>query len=223
MYCWTCRFVSGLVGNARIPELRWRIGKAVCAVAILLGWGYYVTESWNPLGQSVRVWARCCGPKHLRTVRESETNMAMFHLSKAVLHKYTFNALNEGPRPPLSWRELIHDTGGYAGPHLPGTLTRAYRFLERPFDPWGRPWVFRIVQIGHRSDSVDVEFTYGSLGPDGLECEKKSRDYETARRMCDDLIKIQRLWHVPLSIIPEDIPVETRVPEVFTVPRVLWN
>ena len=208
MHHWTIGFLRGLIHANQVISIRWRIGGAVFAAVILWSCGYYLTESANPLRQVGGVWARCCGPKHLRTVRESETNMATFHLSHAIRNTYSNDALKAGLTLPRSWPELIRGTGGYAGSHMAGTLNRAYPFLAKPVDPWGRPWIFRIsVRRTPYDDLVDFEITFGSMGPDGRECLPVAVSGQDRRNTCDDLISTRSLILVPVSRIPPSVPI----------------
>lgn len=200
------------VSERAAQPVRWRTFGIFATALVLWCWGYYVTEEQSPLGQPVRVWARGFGHKYQRTVRESETNIALFHLSHAVLDAYSYDMLKKGRTLPVAWPELIRDTGDYAGSHMAGTLTRAYPFLAKPVDPWGRPWVFRLEETWRSSvdDLVDLKFTFGSLGPDGQECDSQEVNYDTRRRTCDDLLITKRFLGVPLSSVPSGIPVNSR-------------
>lgn len=224
-----CRLLDVMrpqAGTNRGLSRRWWWCGIVSVVIALWSWGYFFTEASSPIRQAGAVWARCFGNKYQRTIRESDTNIAVFHLSYAIQNTYSLDAMQAGRMLPLSWPELIRDTGGYAGSHMAGTLIRAYPFLAKPVDPWGRPWVFRLEEIGRSSGDnfVELNVTIGSLGPDGLECDSAAINYETRRRMCDDLLITKRFFGVPPSSVPAGIPINSRTkPEVFTVPRELWQ
>ncbi|MDP1799490.1 MAG: hypothetical protein Q8K78_18480 [Planctomycetaceae bacterium] len=166
----------------------WLITIACATAAWMIA--YHVTESRNPLLQFFRVFARYSGPMYLRTERESTANMAIFHLRKA-MPSYFKRSDDKGWTFPKNWSELIAATGEYRGPHLNGRLVSAYPILQEPLDPWGHPWVYRVVE-DELSDAeiACVRITIGSLGPNGVECpESNDDDYNTRRRTCDDIFE----------------------------------
>lgn len=181
--------------------------------------GYYLTESLHPLMQAGCVWARLAGAeKYHRTVREEQMNQAMFHLRYAASRScdslpFSADLASPSGSVPLTWRQLIINSMDYSGSHMSGSLIQMFPFLIQPKDPWGNPWVFRVVEVGRMETSdgrsgVDLEMTFGSLGPDGKECPKKSQDYTSARQECDDLLKVLRLPYVHSDLVPQGTPVE---------------
>ena len=192
------------------------VGRLWIFIGAIWAGGYYLTEAMNPLTQAVGIWARLFGAeKSFRTVREFDTRMAVSHLSHAAKKNSRLETVATRPLP-CSWRELVIESLDYSGPHLRGTLIESFPFLIQPTDPWGNPWVFRIVEVG-RSDglpsaniepSVDLKMTFGSLGPDGKECPKKRQGHVTTPRECDDLLSNLVINGVSPDRVPLGTPVE---------------
>jgi len=207
-----------------------RVGGILVSILLMWYYAYRITEYRNPVRQIGAVWVHldCCRSQW--TKRASDTGMAIFHLSYAIRHNYIITSSDEPEVSfPANWDELIQHTGGYAGSHMRGTLITAYPFLTQPLDPWDRPWVFRLDAyhhpgVGDIPDSVDIRLTYGSLGPDGKECEVIPGESDRQRRKCcDDSILTAKYYQEPPERLPPDVVIKPPLPpEVFTVPKSLW-
>jgi hypothetical protein len=172
--------------------------------------------------QVLAMKAHFMGPKSLRTATEFHVSSSMFHLGIAAQALYQYDHLGRGPRWPTNWDELIRDTQDYEGPHLSGRLLSAYPMLGKSHDPWGNPWVFRVVELVVPDDDLSwLQLTFGSVGPDGQECLDKAVDYESRRQICDDLLRQLRVGQVPRRLIPPHTP-QQPAPSV-SVPLELWG
>jgi len=195
------------------------VGLFVVGLLGFWGIGYSLTEFTNPLTQAYGLYSRIAGDKYHRTRRESDTNMAIFHLRYAIKRKYDDAFVRNLGEFPNAWDKLIRDTADYQGPHLRGRLAEAYPMLRAPLDPWGRPWIFRIEVPEGGLESQDVaqmRLVFGSSGPDGVECGG-----DRSRTGCDDLIENVRFHEVPRNCLPASVSIVPWKPEVFTIPAPL--
>lgn len=197
---------------------------SVITLAAVSVWlcAYYITESAQPIHQVYSITARYAGFKSERTVREINTSEAIFHLRQAMNSIYNSEKFNSGRYFPDSWETVVRETHSYVGSHMKGSLSSNYPFLAKPLDPWGRHWVYRVIEYEtNDEDFTCLQITFGSLGPDGIECPQASEDYDTRRRNCDDLIGNYICTFVPRTIVPPDTPKQP-FPKV-TVDPVLWG
>ena len=203
------------ITDAVVHRLRALIRRKVIsifAVAFVL-WciGYRVTEFTSPVLQALAIYQWIAGYPHSLTRREWEMRMAEFHLSKAVRSMYeVYHVTDDGIDFPMSWTDLINSAKAYQGPHLRGTLIEAFPFLEKPLDPWGRTWLFRVKMIeraGEQEVGLDgcinsgALLTFGSTGPDGIE-----EGPDDPRNLINRLIDRREFYRVRTRCFPPRMP-----------------
>jgi len=150
----------------------------------------FQTQFWNPAHQLRAVASYIGGPKYARSATEANLHMAIFHLEKSAQSELNELDVEQRLSLPHTWQELIQIAGPHLGPHMKGSLSTAYPLLKRDVDPWGHPWVFRREVLPGGDDALaNYELTFGSVGPDGIECPALNVGYREKRQKCDDLLE----------------------------------